>query len=187
MGKLISLINITADGFCDSQYVIADAEFHDFVHGLLDNTQTVVFGRNTFEFFQQVWPPVLEKENQPESQVRMAQALNDIDKIAFSVTLDNTTWHNSYIMKKFDADEINAFKKSFDKNMLIIGSPGLVSSMTKMNLVDEYYFSVQPTIAGSGKVRLFDNSNLDKRQPLKFIGTKLLRSGVVINNYQKAD
>lgn len=187
MGKLISLINITTDGFCDSQYVTADAEFHDFVHGLLNNTQTVAFGRNTFELFQQVWPPVLENENQPEAQVRMAQALNDIDKIAFSEALSSTKWNNSTIVKKIDVNEINNFKQSSNKNLLTIGSPGIVAALTKLRLVDEYYFSIQPTIAGNGNVRLFDNSNLDARQLLNFIGTKSLNSGVVILNYRTAD
>jgi hypothetical protein len=52
MGKLITLINTTLDGFCDSQYVNANAEFHEFVHSLLVNTHKVVFGRGTFELFQ---------------------------------------------------------------------------------------------------------------------------------------
>src|SRR6266571_7895104 len=73
MGKVISLINTTPDGFADSQYVNADAEFHEFVHGLLAETDTVAFGRNSFELFQQIWPAVLEKEGAPESQVRMAK------------------------------------------------------------------------------------------------------------------
>src|SRR5260221_819904 len=84
MGKVISLINTTPDGFVDSQYVNADAEFHEFVHTLLAETQTVAFGRNSFELFQQIWPAILEKEVAPESQVRMAQALTDKPKIAYS-------------------------------------------------------------------------------------------------------
>jgi dihydrofolate reductase len=185
MGKVISLINTTPDGFCGSEFVIADAEFHDFVHGLLVNTRTVGFGRNTFELFQSVWPPILEMENQSEAQIKMAKALHDIDKIVFSTTLNSTKWNNSSIVKEIDIDEINFFKQNSDKDLLTIGSPGIVAALTQLNLVDEYYFSIQPTIAGNGNVRLFDKINLDARQPLKFIGTKQLKSGVVIINYLK--
>ncbi len=56
MGKVIALINTTPDGFVGSEFVIADAEFHEYVHGLLANTQMVAFGRNTFELFQGYGP-----------------------------------------------------------------------------------------------------------------------------------
>jgi dihydrofolate reductase len=187
MGKVISLINTTPDGFCGSEFVIADAEFHDFVHGLLSNTKTVAFGRNTFELFQGVWPQVLTKENQPESQVKMAQALHDIDKTVFSATLDNTHWHNSTIVRKIDGEEINSFKQNSDQNLLTIGSPGIIAALTKLNLVDEYYFSIQPVIAGNGNVRLFDQMSLADRQPLKFVGNKQLKSGVMILHYLKVN
>jgi dihydrofolate reductase len=186
MGKVISLINTTTDGFVDSQYVNADAEFHEFVHELLAKTQTVAFGRNSFELFQQVWPAVLEKDGAPESQVRMAKALRDIPKYAFSSTLSTATWAHSTIIKAIDTDAINQFKQEDKKGLLTIGSPGIVAALTKLGLVDEYYFAVQPLIAGSGKVRLFDQISLDTKQPLKFIGSSKLKSGVIIINYQKA-
>jgi dihydrofolate reductase len=186
MGKLISLINITADGFVDSQYVIADAEFHEFVHGLLANTHTVAFGRSTFELFQGIWPPVLEKDNQPESQVKMAKALNDMPKTVYSSTLKTTTWNKSTIVKSIDPDQLIQMKRDSEKDLLTIGSPGMIAALTKQHLVDEYYFSIQPLIAGSGKVRLFDQLNLDNRQPLKFVSSKQLKSGVMIINYQKS-
>lgn len=184
MGKVISLINTTPDGFVDSQYVNADAEFHEFVHGLLAETQTVGFGRNSFELFQQIWPAILEKEGAAESQVRMAKALTDKPKYVFSSELGSTTWSNSTIVKAIDAHAINQFKQPGEKGLLTIGSPGLVAELTKRQLTDEYYFCIQSVIAGSGSVRLFDKLNLDARLPLKLVETKQLKSGVVIIHYQ---
>lgn len=184
MGKVISLINTTPDGFVDSHYVIADAEFHEFVHGLLASTRAVAFGRSTFEMFQQVWPPLLEKENQPESQVKMAQALHDIPKTVYSTMLKTTTWNNSTIVKEIDTAEIKHFKQHSQKGLLTIGSPGLVAALTELKLVDDYYFSIQPVIAGSGSFRLFDQLKLDEQQSLQFVETKVLKSGVVIIHYQ---
>ena len=62
----MSLINTTPDGFVDARYVTPDSEYFEFTHGLLADTRTVAFGRNTFELFQNRWPPILEKENEPE-------------------------------------------------------------------------------------------------------------------------
>jgi len=184
MGKVISLINTTPDGFVDSQYVNADAEFHEFVHGLLAETQTVAFGRNSFELFQQIWPAILGKEGAAESQVRMAKALTNIPKYVFSSGLNSTTWNNTTIVKAIDADTINRFKQPAEKGLLTIGSPGLVAELTKKQLADDYYFSIQSVIAGNGGVRLFDKLSLDTRQPLKLIDTKQLKSGVIIIHYQ---
>jgi dihydrofolate reductase len=185
MGKIISLINTTPDGFVDSQYVNADAEFHEFVHGLLAETQTVAFGRNTFELFQQIWPVLLKKEGAAESQVRMAQALTDKPKIVYSSALTETSWKNSTIVKAIDQNQLSAFKQPGENGLLTIGSPGLVAALTELKLVDDYYFSVQPLIAGGGNTRLFEKIKLDNRQPLKFIKTLPLKTGVVIIHYQR--
>jgi dihydrofolate reductase len=185
MGKIISLINTTPDGFVDSQYVNADAEFHEFVHGLLAETERVAFGRNSFELFQQIWPAVLEKDGVPESSRRMALALTDKPKHVYSSTLIETSWKNSAIVKAIDADQINRYKQSNQKGLLTIGSPGLVVALTELKLVDDYYFSVQPLIAGSGNTRLFDKLKLADRQPLKLVGTRQLKTGVLIIHYQR--
>ncbi|MDB5153108.1 MAG: hypothetical protein JWR54_1859 [Mucilaginibacter sp.] len=185
MGKVISLINTTPDGFVDSQYVNADAEFHEFVHTLLAETQTVAFGRNSFELFQQVWPAVLQKEGAPESQLRMAKALTDRPKNVYSSVLSETTWQNSSIIKAIDPTQISQFKQPNQKGLLTIGSPGLVAALTELNLVDDYYFCIQPLIAGSGSVRLFDKLKLDNRRPLNLVGTQPLQTGVLIVHYQQ--
>src|SRR4051812_19005413 len=117
MGKIVSLINTTPDGFVDSQYVNADAEFHEFVHGLLAETQIVAFGRNSFEMFQQIWPAILKKEGAPGSQVRMAQALTNKSKNVYSSSLTETTWENSSIVKSIDKDQLSRLKQPAEKGL----------------------------------------------------------------------
>src|ERR1035437_3970007 len=129
--KIISSINITPDGFVDAQYTNADAEFFEFTHGLLAETQTVAFGRNTFELFQQVWPVRLENKDTPEWQLRMAQALNDIPKQVYSSGLTSTTWNNSTIVKAIYTEAINKFKQADQKGLLILGSLGLVAALAE--------------------------------------------------------
>jgi len=187
MGKIISSINITPDGFVDAQYTIADAEFFEFTHDLFAETQTVVFGRNTFELLQQIWTARLENKDTPEWQLRMAQALNDIPKHVYSSGLNSTTWSNSTIVKAMDVKSISQFKKADQKGLLILGSPGLVVALTEKQLVDDYYFCIQPLIAGGGRARLFDKIKLNTHQPLKLKSTKVLQSGVVIVHYERAD
>ena len=186
MGKIICLINETADGFVDSQYVIANDEFHEFVHGILDETAAVGFGRSTFELFQGVWPPMLEKPGVSDALLRMARRLGDMEKIAFSGTLPAVSWSNSRIVRAADAELIGRYRQEGAKGLLTIGSPGLVASLTAMGVVDEYYFPIQPVIAGGGQVRLFDGLQLDTKRRLEFLDSTRLKSGVNILHYKTA-
>jgi hypothetical protein len=79
---------------------------------------------------------------------------------------------------------IGRYRREGEKGLLTIGSPGLVSSQTAMGLVDEYYFPIQPVIAGGGKSRLFDSLSLVERQRLEFLGSGRLKSGVNILHYK---
>jgi dihydrofolate reductase len=182
----MSLINTTPDGFVDSQYVIIDAEYYEFTHSLLSETRTIAFGRRTFELFQDRWPPRLENKDTPEWQAKMARALNDKEKAVFSSTLKTTTWNNSTIIQKLEAHYISAYKREGEGGLLTIGSFGLVAALTEMKLIDDFYFCIQPLIAGSGNVRLFDRIKLDICRPLEFVDSRQLKSGVHIVHYKNA-
>lgn len=115
----------------------------------------------------------------------MARALTDKSKLVFSQTLEDFSWRNSAVIKLANPDLINRYREAGSGDLLTIGSPGLVASLTQQDLVDDYYFSVQPVIAGGGGVRLFDKLQLDARKPLTYLGSTPLGSGVVINHYQR--
>ena len=185
MGKVMSLINVTTDGFLDGKYVVIDAEFYEFTHSLLSDTRTVAFGRKTFELFQDRWPPILEDENAPEWSVKMARVLNEKHKAVYSSTLKTTTWNNAAIVQKVDTGHIASYKQEGKGGLLTLGSLNLVAALTEMDLIDDYYFCIQPLIAGKGEVRLFDKSNLEMVRPLKYVKSIPLNSGVHIIHYQR--
>lgn len=182
----MSLINTTADGFVDAQYTVIDAEFYDFTHNLLSDTETIAFGRNTFEMFQERWPSRLVNVATPDWQIKMARALNDKPKVVYSSTLRMTTWKNSTIIPQINIEHINTYKQKTKGGLLTIGSPNLVASLTKMNLIDEYYVCIHPLIAGASNtgIRLFDKINLESSRPLKYVDGIQLKSGVHIMHYQ---
>ena len=187
MGKVIVLISTTPDGFAESQNVIIDPEFFEFTHSLMDVSEAVIFGRNTFEQFQNRWPLRLKDEDSPEFIRKMAQSLHDIQKVVFSSTLKTTTWHNSTILNKLEVDYIKSFKDNSKGGLLTFGSLSLVESLIEKNLVDEYYFNIQPLIPGKGETRFFSKVNLKVPQPLKYIGYRQLTSAAHIIHYENAD
>ncbi|WP_276502062.1 hypothetical protein [Terrimonas pollutisoli] len=52
MRKLIASINMTLDGFCDHTAMIADVELHENANELLKNTDTILFGRVTYQLME---------------------------------------------------------------------------------------------------------------------------------------
>jgi dihydrofolate reductase len=186
MGKVIVLISTTPDGFAESQNVIIDPEFFAFTHSLMDASEAVIFGRNTFEQFQNRWPQRVKDENSPEFVRKMAQSLHDIQKIVFSSTLKTTTWHNATIVNKLEVDYIRSFKNNNKRGLLTFGSLSLVESLIENNLVDDYYFNIQPLIPGQGNARFFNKTTLKAPQPLKYVDYRQLASGAHIIHYQNA-
>jgi dihydrofolate reductase len=187
MGKVVVLISTTPDGFANAENIIINPEFFEFTHSLMSTAEIVAFGRNTFEIFQDRWPKRLQDENSTEWVKKMAQALHDIPKIVFSSTLKKTSWHNSSIVNKLDLDYIKAFKQNNSGTLLTFGSLSLIEALTEMKMVDDYYFNIQPIIAGKGETRFFSKINLNSSHSLKYIDCKLLASGAHIIHYQNAE
>jgi len=187
MGKVIVLISTTLDGYADARNVIVDSELFEFTHSLMAISEIVAFGRNTFEIFQERWPQRLQDEATPEWMREMAQSLHDIPKVVFSSTLKKTTWHNSKIISKLDANYIKTFKQSSSGALITFGSPSLVEQLTEMNAVDDYYFNVLPLLPGKGESRFFSKMNLHTPLPLKYVECKEQTSGAHIIHYKGTD
>jgi len=184
MGKVVVSISITPDGFVDGQNVIVDAGLFDFVQSLMADAEFVAFGRNTFEMFQERWPPRLKDENVPDWMREMARSLHNIPKVVFSSTLKNTTWNNSTTIDQLTLDYIKTFKQNRKGTLLTFGSIGLIESLTKMNVVDDYYFNVMPVLPGKGDVRFFSKLNLSATLPLKYVASQGLASGAHVIHYK---
>lgn len=183
MRKLISSINITPDGFCGHSDVVADEEHHQFAIDLMKSVDTVLFGRITYQLFESYWPLAAKDTSLSKPMFEFAQLIDNVNKVVASKSLTNVHWKKTTILKDINEDSINGLKRKAKTDILIFGSPGLISVLTNLGLIDEYYFSVQPLIVGNGK-RLFETVGLDKRKNLRLSDTKHFKSGVVTLFYQ---
>jgi len=181
MRKIIFAINITIDGFANHTAVIADDALHDFYTDLLSTIDTVLFGRKTYQLLESYWPNAPDDPQATKSMIEFAHKINSIPKIVFSKTLDKATWNNTRLVKENMVEEILKLKNQPGNN-LSIGGLSIASHLTKLGLIDEYFFLVQPIILGTG-TPLF--GNLNDRIDLKLIDTKIFCSGVVAKHYQK--
>ena len=78
--------------------------------------------------------------------------------------------------------ELKQSRNGGSKNILV-GSPSLIVTCMKLNLIDEYQLCVQPTIVGNG-LPLFKNIN--DRINLKLLKTKIFGCGAVALYYEPA-
>jgi dihydrofolate reductase len=180
MGKLIAAINMTLDGFCDHRAMIADEEIHQHYSDLLNSAGTLLYGRITYQLMESYWPSVVKNPTGKKPMDEFAIAIDNISKIVFSRTLQHVDWKNTKLKKEVIKEEISALKQETGKDILA-GSPGLITALAQLDLIDEYQLGVQPTVLGTG-LPLF--KNIRDRIKLKLIKTKTFGCGAVALYYE---
>jgi len=198
-GRRIVMFNqVSADGFFSDpdgglDWVVSDPEVHARAVEGMPQTDTILFGRNTYEQFASFWPGALKNldvagphgsDKRDPAFAAMAHWLNDTKKLVFSTSLTRADWHNTEIRAKLDPKGLAQLKQKPGKDLLIFGSGSLVSQLSEHGLIDEYRFVVCPVLLGEGRTLLGD---LPKRVSLKLVETKPFRTGNVLLTYRRAD
>jgi len=182
MRKLIAAINMTLDGFCDHTALIADDEIHQHYNELLRNTDTLIYGRITYQLMESYWPTVVKNPTGNKPMDEFALIIDNIFKTVFSHTLKNVEWKNVKLAKRNIKEEVLELRQQAGKDILV-GSRSLIVALLNLNLIDEFQLSVQPIIAGKG-LPLFKNIN-DKIN-LKLLKTKtFISSGSITLYYER--
>ena len=182
MRKLIAAMNMTLDGFCNHQAMVADEEIHQHYNELLSNADTLIYGRITYQLMESYWPSVVKNPTGNKPMDEFAVLIDNISKIVFSRTLQNVDWKNTTLKKEVVKEEILELKQQAGKN-IVVGSPGLIVALTQLDLIDEYQLGVQPTVLGNG-LPLF--KNIKDRIDLKLLKTKTFGCGAVMLYYEPA-
>jgi dihydrofolate reductase len=182
MRNVIFAINVTVDGCCDHTKGIADEELLEHYTQLLRDVDLLVFGRKTYQLMVPYWPDIAKSQSETKAEIEFAQTFDSINKIVFSQSLDSAEG-NTRVVRTNLRDEILKLKKEQGKNILI-GGVAIPSQLIELGLVDEYYFVVQPIVAGEGR-RLLEGISLPEKLQLKLIESKILKSGCVALHYMK--
>ena len=180
--KVFLFMMVTLDGFFEGpgheiDWHNVDEEFNEFAIDQLNEIDTLLFGRVTYEGMASYWPTPFAKENDPV----VADKMNTIPKIVFSKTLDKVEWSNSRLVKENIAEEVSQLKQQQGRDLAIFGSANLMVSLLQMGLVDELRIMVNPVVLGNGKP-LF--KGIHDTLNLKLIKTRTFRSGNVLLYYQ---
>lgn len=179
MRKLIAVMNMTLDGFCDHTAMTADEETHQHYNELLRNAGVLLYGRTTYQLMESYWPSVVKNPTGNKPMDDFAVIIDNIPKVVFSRTLKSVDWGNTTLKNELIKEYILELKQQAG-NYILAGSPGLIVALTQLELIDEYQLSVQPTILGTG-LTLF--KNIRDRVDLKLLKTKTFDCGAVTLYY----
>lgn len=191
MRKIISLIHLSLDGMTSGpndelDWISYDSELEQDAHSMHEITDTVIWGRRTYELMAGYWLTVPANPESTPAEREHARFLDSATKIVVSRTLDKIEWNNTtntVLIKDNIAEEINKIKQQPGKDIWFLGSTMLAQTFMQLDLIDEYRININPTVLGKGKP-LF--ANIDRQISLKLIGTKTFNSGVVALRYERA-
>lgn len=178
MRKVIAAINMSLDGYCDHTITIADDELHQHYSDLLSSAGIIIYGRKTYQLME-YWKSVLKDPTGNKVTDEFAVIIDNIPKIVFSHTLKHLDWDTASLAKDGLEEELLELTQQEGKDILV-GSPGLITSLTQVGLIDEYQICIHPVLAGNG-LTLF--KNLKESMFLTLLKCKTFASGAVVLYY----
>lgn len=182
MRKLFAFNMVSLDGFFegpdhDLSWHNVDEEFNQFAIQQTSSVDTLIFGRVTYELMAGYWPTSDALADDPV----VAGLMNNLPKIVFSTTLTSVDWNNTRLVKEDVAGEITALKNQSGKDLAVFGSANLLSTLIRLDLVDEHRIMLSPVVLGSG-TPLFQG--IRHHLNLKLVDTRTFSSGNVLLTYQ---
>ena len=186
MGQVIFTINSTIEGTAGHEYGHVDAELHYFHTEMLQRADVIVFGRNTYQVMEDFWPTAHKQPGVTDYMLRFADTINSMPKVVISQTLNQVNWHNTTLAGGDAGAEVKKLKEKY--NRIAVGGLQLAASLADLDLIDEYWFVLQPFLVGrkdwvNGKPpKLFEQ--LQHTRKLALVEVKPLHSGVVALHYR---
>jgi dihydrofolate reductase len=179
-------MHISLDGFVagpngELDCFHVDDEIFEYGGKMYQNADMALYGRKTYDLMESYWPTAAEKPNPSKHTIEHSAWYKKIPKIVISKTLDDKSLKNVKVISKNFIQEINPIKKEGGNNIVIFGSPSATNALMQENLVDEYWFFMNPVMIGKG-IQYF--KNLKERINLKLLESHPFKSGVIFLQYE---
>jgi dihydrofolate reductase len=189
MRKVISMIHLSLDGFAagpndELDWISYDDELERYAHSMHAITDTVIWGRRTYQGMAGYWLTVPGNPASTPAELEHARWLDDATKIVVSRTLDRIEWNdaqNTVLIKDNITEEINKIKQQPGKDIWFLGSVALAQTFMQLDLIDEYRININPTVLGRGKPLFAEDA---RGFPLKLLEVRPFTSGVVALRYE---
>lgn len=184
MKKIILIAHISLDGFVAGEQgefdgFDASPESLEFVCNLTNGADTLLVGRVSYQMLETAWPTAWNKPNATPSEITYSNWYNAAEKIVLSNTLTKGNSQNTKIINGNISDEITKLKEQGNKDILLFGSPTAFRKLNELNLVDEYWIILYPTLFGKGIPLFLPGEPMKKLQLMNSI--KLTNGEMAIN------
>ena len=183
--KLILSMQITLDGYVagpndEADWLInSDEDWKDLFEDL-EAADTYLLGRKMYPLYSGYWQSVLRNADSAPNELKFARLADKTQHIVFTKGDFKPDWKNTRVAHDVQA-EVARLKKENGKNIIAWGGANFASSLITLDLVDEYRFTLNPTILAEGKA-LFDNVKHKKK--LTLIDSRVLTPDLVVLRYQ---
>jgi dihydrofolate reductase len=140
----------TDDGFAHGGWTVPyfDDDLGAAMDGFFAEADAFLLGRRTYEIFAAAWP-LMDDPDDP-----IATKLNRLPKYVASRTLREVTWSGSSLVTGDLAAAVADLKARPGRELRVHGSGGMVQTLLRHRLVDEFRLLTFPIVLGDGK-RLF--------------------------------
>ncbi len=138
MRKTYLFMTLSLDGYFegpthDLSWHNVDDEFNKFAIEQLKEVDLLLFGRRTHQLMEAYWPKAAKDPATSKDNLKIADLINNANKIVFSRTLDKVeetkNWKNAKLIHEFDAAAIKRLKDQPGKGIGVGGSNMAVSFM----------------------------------------------------------
>jgi dihydrofolate reductase len=185
MRRIISFMHISLDGFVagpngELDWVKVDQEIFDHVGKRINQGDTALYGRVTYQMMESYWPTAGDKPNASKHDIEHSKWYKNVHKVVLSKTLQGTDPANTTIISDNLADRINEIKQQPGADILLFGSPTATHSLMQLGLIDGYWLFVNPIILGQG-IPLF--VDIKEKIKLQLLNTHQFTAGVTELNY----
>lgn len=182
MRTVAAFIFISLDGFYEGpngelDWPNVDAEFDDFAVRQLDDSDTLGFGRATYEHMAAYWPTEQAEANNPAITSRM----NGMDKVVFSKSPTEANWSGTAVVCGEATEHLAKIKAASGRDFLILGSAHLTGDLVEAGVLDELRIMIFPIVLGQGR-SLFED--LRSRVMLTLLGVRQFDSGNTLLTYR---
>lgn len=188
MRKIVLFMHTSLDGFAagpngEMDWIHVDDEIFDFAGNQTDDADAALYGRVTYQMMDAYWPTAADQPGASKHDIKHSQWYNGVEKIILSRTLETNNLKRTTVISSNVHEQITSIKEKPGKNILIFGSPTAVCSLLKENLIDDFWFFINPIVLGKG-ISFFDG--VVDRLKLKLVSNHFFSSGVVCVQYSKS-
>ena len=152
-----------------------DDELGRIMADLVGQSGALLLGRKTYDIFAASWP--LVGDDDP-----IAAKLNRVPKYVASRTPRTLEWNNSTLLSGDVAEQVAKLKQEDGGDIHVSGSGGLVQTLLRHDLVDEFRLLVFPVLVGEGK-RLFADGTIPRS--LELVDSTTTGTGVMVCGYRR--